>query len=183
MQLNVIHNILRRERFQTLLDERDTQGLDLVLWPAIMDAQRPFVGICRAHKQIVRWAKQTGLREVCIGEDDLKFLAPGAWWYFLDQKPKDFDIYLGGVFHGHIAPDNSITDWCGMTLYIVRERFYDTFLNLNEANNLDRELANKGRYLVCDRMVCSQHPGYSDHKAQYVDDYDHYLEGRNLYSI
>jgi hypothetical protein len=109
-------------------------------------------------------------------------LAPGAWQYFLDHKPADFDLYLGGVFHGNIKEDGSVDDFVGLTLYIVNERFYDTFLLLNEMNNIDRELAHKGRYIVCDKMVCSQWGGWSGNKLQFVEDYDHYLEGRTLFT-
>ena len=70
-----------------------------------------------------------------------------------------------------------------MTLYIVNERFYDTFLGLNEWNNLDRELAFKGRYVVCNPFVVTQHGGYSDNKKYARESYDEYLQGRKLFGV
>lgn len=181
MIINVIHSPKQPDRLTGFMREAETQGFEWYCWPAILDLMMSFRGISQAHKQIVRDAQARGLKEVCIAEDDIKFLAPGAWNYFLTHKPEVFDLYLGSVFHGDIKEDGSVSDFCGMTLYIIHERFYATFLALNEINNIDRELAHKGRYIVCDKMVCSQWGGYSLNKLAHVNDYDHYLEGRNLF--
>jgi hypothetical protein len=119
------------------------------------------------------------LPEVCIMEDDCFFFASGAWEYYLSKKPEDFDIYLGNVFHG-LNEDNTTDDWCGMTLYVIRQRFYPTFLNLPDMNHIDRSLAGKGKYIVCDPMVCSQRAGFSDNKLHW-DSYERYLEGKRLF--
>ena len=183
MELQIIHNYARIDRAILLQKEMLDQGISWRVWPAIMNPTVSFVGVCQAHKQIVRWANQEGLKEVCIGEDDLHFFAPGAWDFFLQNKPEDFDLYLGGVFYGHLDEENVVKDWCGMTLYIVNERFYDTFLGLNEWNNLDRELAFKGRYVVCNPFVVTQHGGYSDNKKYARESYDEYLQGRKLFGV
>lgn len=167
-------------RYANLQKEIETQGLEVKYWPAIKDPlNRSFVAIAQAHKQIIRDAKEKGLPMVCIAEDDLFFFAPGAWQYYLGHIPEDYDIYLGVVFHG-LNEDNTTDDWCGMGLYIVNERFYDTFLSVNEVNHLDRELARKGRYVVCDPMVCSQRGGYSFQKRAW-DTYERYLVGKRLF--
>lgn len=169
-------------RYASLQKEIQTQGLSVRYWPAIKDPlNRTFVGIGEAHKQIVRWAMLNNLPEVCIMEDDCSFFAPGAWEYFLSQKPEDFDIYLGGVFHG-LNEDNTTFDWCGMTLYIVNQRFYQTFLSVPQVNHIDRALAGKGKYIVCDPMVCTQKSGYSFNKRTW-DCYDRYLSGKRLFGI
>jgi len=180
MEIHCIHDKKRADRFDLLQKEITTQGLTVRYWPAIKDPlNRSFVGISQAHKQIVRWAATEGLPEVCIMEDDCYFFAPGAWDYYLSQKPEDFDLYLGGVFHG-LNEDNTATDYCGNTLYIVHSRFYATFLDTNELNHLDRALAGKGRYVVCDPMVVSQHGGFSDNKLRH-DSYERYLVGKRLF--
>lgn len=181
MVLNIIHNPERTDRFNLLQKEIQEQELQVRMWPAIIHPLIPFAGISKAHKNIVSYAFQNDIPEICIGEDDLHFFAPGAWKYFVDNKPADFDLYLGGVFYGHIGEDSLVTDWCGMTLYIIKRRFYDTFLRLNEYNNLDRELANKGRYVVCNPFVVTQHGGYSDNKKRIQESYDEYLTGRKLF--
>jgi hypothetical protein len=180
MIVNIIHLPEREDRLELLQKEIDAQGLTVVYWPGVKDPlNRVFVGISQAHKQIVRDAKAKKLPMVCIAEDDLYFFAPGAWQYFLDNIPTDFDIYLGVVFHG-LNEDNTTDDWCGMGLYIVNERFYDTFLAANEVNHLDRALARKGRFVVCDPMICSQRAGFSDNKKHW-DSYDRYLVGKRLF--
>lgn len=174
-----LHGYLN-DRYAALQKEIEVQGMDVRYWPAIKDPlNRTFVAISQAHKQIVHWAMLQGLPEVCIAEDDLCFFAPGAWDYFLSQKPTDYDIYLGGVFHG-LNEDNTTTDWCGNTLYTVNQRFYETFLSVPLLNHLDRALAGKGRYVVCDPMICTQKGGYSFQKKAF-DSYERYLQGRRLF--
>jgi len=183
MILNFIHHTKQTERWESINREmREQDILEYHAWPAIVDLMASFRGIAQAHKQIVRYAMHRQFKEVCIAEDDIKFLAPGAWDYFLAHKPADFDLYLGSIFHGDIKEDGSVDNFAGLTLYIISERFYDTFLALNEMNHIDRELAHKGRYIVCDKMVCSQHGGFSLNKQSFVEDYDHYLEGRTLFT-
>lgn len=170
--------ILRRA--ERLEQEILIQGMEVKYWPAIKDPlNRSFVAIAQAHKQIVRCAKEQGLPAVCIAEDDLYFFGYGAWDYFLAHIPDDYDIYLGNVFHG-LNEDNTTNDFCGLTLYICHERFYDTFLALPDINHLDRSLAGKGRYVVCDPMVCTQRGGYSFQKRAW-DSYERYLVGRRLF--
>lgn len=180
MLVNVIHNPKRKDRFQLLQKEILHQQLTITYWDAVINPIAVVVGISQAHKQIVRWAKENNLPEVCIAEDDVKFFGRGAFNYFVNNKPKDYDLYLGGIFWGHIAEDNTVGDFTGMTLYIVNERFYDKFLALREFNNIDRELAFKGKYVVCNPMVVSQHEGWSDSKFRF-DSYDRLLDGRNLF--
>jgi hypothetical protein len=167
-------------RYKALQKEIEIQGLEVRYWPAVQDPlNRSFVGIGNAHKQIVRDAKERKLPRVCVAEDDLYFFAPGAWEYFLNNIPEDYDIYLGVVFHG-LKEDNTADDFCGLGLYVVNDRFYDTFLSLPEVNHIDRSLARKGRYVVCDPMVCSQRGGYSFNKRK-RDTYDRYLVGKRLF--
>lgn len=174
--IHIIHNLARKDRFKILQKEIATQSLCVRFWPAIMDKIIPFRGVARAHKQIVRWAKEQGLQEVLIAEDDIKFFKPYAFLQFIQNKPNEYDLYLGNIFGGNIAEDNTVTDFAGLTMYYISERFYDTFLAANEMNNFDRSLAGLGKYVVCNPMVCSQYGGYSDNKKEYVADYDHHLK-------
>lgn len=179
MLIHCIHDEDRTDRLLLLEKEVLSQKLNIKFWPAIKDPQMGFRGISRAHKQIIRWAMGQGLPEVTVMEDDCYFFAPGAFQYYLDQKPADFDLFLGNVFHG-LNPDNTTDDFCGLTLYTCHSRFYLTFLATPENNHIDRALARRGRYVVCDPMVCSQQPGYSDNK-KVEDSYDRYLVGRRLF--
>lgn len=114
------------------------------------------------HQQIIRWAKQRGQRDVCIAEDDVQFSSPGAFDYFVRNKPIDFDLYLGGITWGMVGNDNTVRDFSGTMLYIVHERFYETILDLSQIKDYDRMMAGLGHFVVCNPMVVCQHDGFSD---------------------
>jgi hypothetical protein len=44
-----------------------------------------------------KFAKQSGLSEIMIAEDDLRFSAKGAFEYFIENKADDLNIYLAGM--------------------------------------------------------------------------------------
>lgn len=182
MIVNVIHDPARVDRFEMLKAEIATQNLNVRFWPAIKDPlMRSFVGISKAHKQIIRHAKQEGYEEACVMEDDCYFFAPGAFEFFLLNKPDAFDLYLGNVFFPPTLPGNRVDDFCGLSLYIAHSRFYDRFLAVNEMNHIDRELGKlDAEKYVCLPMVCSQQDGYSDNKRA-NGSYGKYLVGHPLF--
>ncbi len=181
MQVNIIHLPARTDRWQTLLSELSTQKIsDYRIWDGVIDPITPFRGISKAHKQIVQFAKDDDLPEILIGEDDLHFTAPGAFTYFLNSKPADYDIYLGSIYHGNLKDDNSVDFFSGLTFYIINKKFYEKFLSSSEENHLDQELKDKGKFVVCDPFAVIQHNGFSDNMKQYCN-YDHYLKGRKLF--
>jgi hypothetical protein len=181
MTLNIIHLPYRKDRMELLNNELIEQEIsDYRIWNGIIDSEMPFRGISRAHKQIVAWAKDQKYEQVMIAEDDIRFTAKGAFSHFLINEPKDYDLYLAGTYFGEIQEDNSINDFSGTMLYIIRRRFYDCFLSLPEKTNFDRELANKGKYFVCNPFTAIQHPGYSDNRKATVS-FDRYLKGRKLF--
>lgn len=73
-------------------------------------------------------------------------------------------MYLGGIYYGRIKDDNSVSDFAGTMLYKIHQKFYDTFLSINEEIDIDRALAGKGRFIVCNPFVAIQHEGFSDNK-------------------
>jgi hypothetical protein len=160
--LNIIHNQYRPDRLQTLNYELNRQeGVEIWrLWPAILDSP-VCKGVSRAHKQIVQFAKDWKIPEVIIAEDDIKFPAEDGFKYFLSKKPEDFDLYLGGIYRGEIK-DGKTDDFSGLHLYIIKQKFYDTFLSINEEKHLDTELKGKGDYHVCYPFAAIQYSGYSD---------------------
>lgn len=180
--INIIHDNTNEERKAFLQKEISEHQLEVIYWPAIFDAQIPFRGVSRAHKQIIRDAKEKNLPFVVVGEDDLHLTASGAYQYFIEHTPKDFDLYLASVYYGTIGKDYSIKDFAGLTLYICHSRFYDTFLSMKETNHLDRELGGKGKYVVCHPFTAIQHKGYSILKKKYKD-YTRQLTGRRLYGM
>jgi hypothetical protein len=159
--MNIIHNQYRPDRWATLLHELERQGItDYRIWPAILD--NPICkGVSRAHKQIVQYAKDWKIPEIIIAEDDIKFPAKDGYKYFLSKKPEDFDLYLGGIYRGEII-EGKTTDFSSLHLYIIREKFYDTFLSTDETKHLDTELKGKGDYRVCYPFAAIQYSGFSD---------------------
>ena len=97
MSLNIIYLRHRIDRLALLQKELDHEKItNYRIWDGIID-ENPCVGIARAHKQIIRFAKESRLPEIVIAEDDLHFTTQGAFEFFLSNKPNVFDIYLGGV--------------------------------------------------------------------------------------
>ena len=155
----------REERVLSICKQSKEQGCAIRFWEGIIDKRGGYAGINLSFKKIVRWAKEQNLPMVCIGEDDLQFSAPGAWQYYLDQMPGQFDIYSGGIYSGQIEGNRIMNGWSGNTLIIVHERFYDFFLSLTDADHLDRRLGNhcfEKLFLLCQPYVVYQSQCYSD---------------------
>lgn len=180
--INIIHGFSHEERAASLKKEIELHNLEVIYWPAIYDVMIPFKGVARAHKQIIADAKQKELPFVVIGEDDLHFTASGAYEYFISKMPETYDLYLASVYYGHIGTDGSVFDFAGLTLYCCHHRFYDSFLSTPENDNLDRKLAGRGKYYVCEPFTCIQHSGFSILKKTFKD-YTPQLAGRHLYGI
>jgi hypothetical protein len=181
MTLHIIHLSRRQDRLVLLQRELATQKVDdFRIWEGIESTPRPYMGIARAHKRIVSYAKAEKYASVLIGEDDIQFTAPGALAYFLTMEPPVYDLYLGGISWGNISKDQTVGDFSGTHLYMIRESFYDTFLSIPETGDIDRNLKNRGRYVVCHPFVALQHNGFSDNKKRDVN-FDPYFSGRNLF--
>jgi hypothetical protein len=148
-------------------------------------AGKPFTGICRSHKMIVEFAKNTGMPYVIIGEDDIKFTHPNSWQNYLDRMPEEFDIYLGTVSGGRIE-EGTVADWSGMILYTVHSRFYDVFLAADENKNIDRWLSGVGLseverrlgrppvYKICYPIVATCFDGFSDNSKKEIVHKDYF---------
>ena len=184
MTINVIHLPERTDRFRQMIKEFNTQEADYRIWNGIIDPMFPFKGICQAHKQIVRSAQRMGLKRVCIAEDDILFTDKNSYKYFLSQIPEDYDIFFGMIYEGRTEDGVIKGYWCGMTMYVVHERFYDRFLAIKEHDNIDRRLSIQeptAKFIVCEPMVCYQSDGWSDNKKEDAT-YWHLLKGKELYT-
>lgn len=178
---NIIHNPDRLDRLTILKKELENQGIEHYrLWDSIHDETSVVKGINLAHKQIVQFAKDEGLEEVLIWEDDIKFYSNKGFEYYLKNKPTDYDIYLGGIFLGEIK-EGKVDRFTALHCYIVHNRFYDTFLNTPDNIHLDAALADVGKYVVCEPMVCAQHNGYSQNSNNYCN-FDVILSQRTWYN-
>lgn len=191
-EINVIHLPERIDREQLFLKEFAEQGITSYrIWPGIIN-HISFVGISAAHKQIVRDAKTRGLPKVLIAEDDVKFTSKTSFEYFLNNEPGDCDIYLSSFYMGTLKPDNTVDDFSGLTLYIVYERYYQTFLDTPLLNHIDRAQAEqdpgnpamrrpRGIFKVCYPFTTTQYITWSDnHKA--LMQHDVWMQGKKLYN-
>lgn len=176
--IDLIHiiNLPRREdRRLSVVNQSMQQGFYTRFWPGIENKkiivkgrevnQRRCTNIAQAFKQIVSWAKENDLPMVTIGEDDLIFTAPGAWQYYLDNMPAEFDTYLGGIYQATLDGNRIMNGYSGHTLITVHKNFYDFFLSVDENDHLDRRLGNfafEKNYRVCLPFVVQQNGSYSD---------------------
>lgn len=178
MLLHIIHLKNRKDRIQLLEKQIVEQSIvNYKLWEGVLE-ENPKKA--KAHKQIIEWAKKENIDSIMIAEDDIKFTSSGAFNYFIENEPKEYDLYLGGIMYGKINHDNTVNDFSGLTLYKIRNNFYDTFLSLPEEKDIDRTLINKGKFVVCYPFVVTQYNGYSDNQKKYQN-YDIYLQNRQLF--
>jgi len=176
-KLNIIYDARRFEKYHPMMTELDRQGIvDFEIWPCIM---YPDVveSINASHKMIVRDAKEKGLSECFIAEDDFTFPAEDGWHYFLRNKPKNYDLYLGGTYVTPIS--NNII--CGFHLYSISENFYDKFLSMPDKEHIDTAANNiKGDYHFCYPMAAIQRAGFSMNNKQDVN-YNILLKEEDVY--
>ncbi len=151
-EIHIIHDRSNVERSRFLNATIAVFGISPVIWPAVPG------NIAEAHKQIVRYAKEQKLKEILIAEDDVFFYGIHALEHYLANKPKTFDLYLGGVYtHKPELPceGNIVRMFSGLHLYTVHQRFYDLFLGMDTTkNSLDNALSQSaikgfGKYVVC----------------------------------
>jgi len=186
MRLNIIHLEKRYDRLVLLEEQIEAQLIfDYRLWEGEIIRKSRRTGICKSHKRIVQWAKDNNQPQVIICEDDIRFFAPGAWLYFLEKIPADYDIFFGMIYVGTFDDNNRINSVIsGMTLYCVNERFYDKFLSIPDQSHIDRkvsELHGEYKFYVCNPMVCDQNGTYSDHLLSKTD-YSSLLKDFSLFS-
>lgn len=178
---NIINGNINR--LPKLIEELNNQNIRIF---NIVEGKHDSTSVVKAinlsHKMIVEDALDKGLEEVCIFEDDIKFTDLGAWDYYLINKPKSFDIYLGGIYLGDILPDNTVKTFTALHCYTIHSKFYATFLSTPNDKHIDRSLDNLGDFHVCNPFIAVQHSGYSSNTGK-DETYDNLLQNRSLYKI
>lgn len=183
--INVINLESRPERLEGFLKEAYFQGFGVKVWQGEVVPYNAKMGICRSHKRIVQYAKDNELKWTCIAEDDCRFFGDsrGAWKYFVDNMPNDYDLFLGMVYVADVV-DNRITSvFSGMTIYFVNSRFYDFFLSIPDDVHIDRHLgltANIHKYMVSDQYIAEQDGSKSDN-TKTTCNYRPFLKGRKIF--
>lgn len=181
MIAHVIHNPERAERLKTLEYESSSQGFEYQIWNAEMH-EKGHIGCLRSHKKIIQYAKDNNLPEILIMEDDVRFCGEGAYKYFIDNKPPEFDLYLAGVYYRHFNPNGTLYKFSATHCYIIHNRFYNKVLAFPENEfHIDELFTTLGKYIVMQPYGAVQYSGYSDNTKTDVD-YDYYLKDIPLYN-
>lgn len=176
-KINIIYDNRHSERYDLLLNQFAEQGItDFKFWHCLI-YNDVVESINASHKMIVKYAKDIGLKEICIAEDDLMFSCKGAWDYFLKNKPKEFDLYLAATYIPPIT-NNKV---CGFHLYIISEKFYDAFLGVDKKIHIDTAMDDlKGDYHFCYPFPALQKSGFSANNKSVVD-YNKVLKKEDIY--
>lgn len=169
----------REQRILSVCNQSKLHGLNIRFWEGATSEKFSFSNISMSHKMIVADAKNRGLPNVCIAEDDFLLSANGAWEYFLSNIPEDYDLFLSGIYAGQIENGRITNGFSGLTLYIVNSRFYDFYLSLNHLDHTDRNLGNyafEKKYIVIEPFIAKQmSEGYSDNHRRPVS-HEEYLK-------
>jgi len=185
--VHVINLEIREDRLLHAAKQAKAQGYAIRVWDAIYSPNR--VGtkkaICQSHKKIIRYAQENNLPYVIIMEDDCKLFAEGAFQYYMDNMPKDFDLYCGTIFQGDVKEGRVVNGMSAtMTLYCVHKRFYNFMLNeVPDDCHIDRyagDHAHRFKYFIPPLLVCTQTGGFSNNLKKEVY-YDAYLENKLIF--
>ena len=180
MKINILHGG-HSPRIPILLNELQQQGInEFNLVEGIQDKNSVVRAINLSHKKIVQKALDEGLEYVAIFEDDIKFTDIGAWDYFISKMPKDFDLYLGGIYLGDVAEDNTTKAFTALHCYIIHSRFYVTFLSTPDDKHIDTCLDGLGKYVVCMPFVAIQTNGFSSNTGK-EETYDNLYLNRTFF--
>jgi hypothetical protein len=184
-QINILFDDRRYERYHPLMEELERQGIEnFRFWPAILKGN-VVESINAGFKQIIQWAKDEGLKEVIICEDDVYFPAADGFEYFLKRKPKSFDIYIAGSYLKdnriiYESPITKVNAYVGNHLIIVHERYYDTFLSVPDNEHVDVAQSDLGEFYLCYPMAALQRKGFSSNN-KICCDYNELLNKEDIY--
>lgn len=180
MTLHIIHDSRRVERYSPLIAELKRQNIeDFEIFPCLI-YDNVVRSINASHKMIVRIAKEQGLPEVFIAEDDLCFPSDKGWEWFLKNKPPLYDIYISGSYDSFKRPSKQgafrVDSIVGFQLYAVSSRYYDTFLSTPDDQHIDSAQKSNSMF-VCFPFAAIQRPGFSANNKAFVDYNQTLLEG------
>lgn len=160
---NIIHNKANTVRYEHVLKQMRFAGIGTFkFYPAIF-LDCPKTSVMEAHKQIIR--DNYDEPELVIFEDDIVFTKPDSFERFLDlntRLPEDADMFLGSYYkHSKIRPVNEEFDmlrWAfhGLHHYIIKKKFYDTFLSLPDGKHVDHEAGNTGATIYVPKLLLSR---------------------------
>lgn len=160
---NIIHNKANKVRHEHLLKQMEFAGIGTFkFYPAIF-LKCPKTSVMEAHKQIIR--DNYDEPELVIFEDDIVFTKPDSFDKFLElytALPDHVDIFLGSYYrHFKRMPVDENFDalrwtFSGMHHYIIKKKFYDTFLSLPDGKHVDNATGNTGAVIYTPKKLLSR---------------------------
>jgi hypothetical protein len=186
----MIHDPNRLDRRKLFVPEMESQGIETwEIVPAVKDMDSPVKNIAEAHKSCIRRAQTRSLERVVIMEDDVMFVAPGAYNRFLelsDTLPDKWDVFISGSYEASkkgIPKDGVVRvyPFSGLHCYIVHNRFYEKFLGMaNDKKNIDKSL--KGNIYMALPMLALQHDTFSDNVRRITTYNRNYEKRKDLWN-
>jgi hypothetical protein len=181
----ILYDDRRSEYFPLIVDEMHRQKISKYIFVDPIPHDNVVKSISVSQKLIIQKAKDLGLKEVVIFEQDIWFPCETGWKYFIENKPEDYDIYLGGSYLidntiEYKAPLVKVNSYVGHHCIMVHEKYYDKFLETPEDKHIDTEQQGKGDFYLCYPMPALQRPGFSTNNKMIVD-YNKILEKKDIY--
>lgn len=166
---NIIHNKANKQRAEHVLKQMEFAGIGTFkFYPAIF-LDCPKTSVLEAHKQIVR--DNYDEPELVIFEDDIVFTKPDSFSRFIDlykTLPEEADLFLGSYYKLYrkldVNEDLDLIRWAfnGMHHYIIKKKFYDTFLRIPDGNHVDRATGNTGALIYAPKLLLSKQMGVAE---------------------
>lgn len=185
LKVHILHDNRRQERYDNYTNELERQGVtEYEVFPCIL-SKTVVESINTSFRMIVQKAKDEGLKECCIWEDDNYFPSEKGWDYFLSNKPKEYDLYIGGSYLKdnrieYVSPIVKVNSYVGNHCIIIHEKYYDTFLSTPTNEHIDTAQDKKGDFYLCYPMAALQRSGFSSNNMA-VCDYNAILEEKDIY--
>jgi hypothetical protein len=184
LEVNIIFDSRRPEKYDPIIAELKRQDIrDYTIWAACM---LPTVveSISESFKMIITKAKRRGLKEVAIWEDDCYFPSEKGWKYFIDNKPENYSIYIGGNYLidnrlVYAPPIMKVESYVGNHCIIVHESYYDIWLSTNSKDHCDTVHNGLGDFYVCFPFPALQRSGWSSN-VQAIVNYNAIFNTANL---
>ena len=167
MKVVVVYDNRRPEKLPLFSSELQKQGIkDYEIFPAIVLTHSVVESISESFKSVIRSAKENGDEEICIMEDDIIFSSPNGWQYFLENKPKEYSVYIGGNYLidnriEYKKPLIEIPEWVGNHIICVHKSYYDIWLNSDSTLHCDGIHKGKGKFYSVFPYVGFQRNGWS----------------------
>jgi GR25 family glycosyltransferase involved in LPS biosynthesis len=175
-----------------LITELAKAGIQhVIIQPGYYETKNVQTNISRAHKRCVAHAKSQNWPFCVILEDDVTFTHPDSYRYFIesmDKLPRDWDVYTSAFyttnkFERDYENIYRVEGFAGLHCYAVNSKFYDTFLQADEKENIDWWISQAGRSycFACYPFAAEQKAGYSENVKQHRD-YSYLLQGKERFA-